>query len=237
MEGGNASGILSALARRGLAGRNCSEKAGKKKSELSQDTYIEAGRREDYSALGDEELVSLIGAQDRYALEELYARYSSAVFSLTVQMLADSGAAEEVTQDAFFNVWRSAGSYRPDRGKVSTWLFSIAHNRVIDETRRRRRHYEDRSTHDVALLAAEADDSGDPSGFVMKQMRRSKIKEALSGLRPEQRDVVVFAYYGGLSQSEIARKLGQPLGTVKTRMRLGLRALKRAMGPQARELA
>jgi RNA polymerase sigma-70 factor (ECF subfamily) len=68
-------------------------------------------------------------------------------------------------------------------------------------------------------------------------MRRSTIKEALSDLRPEQRDVVIFAYYGGLTQSEIAKKLDQPLGTVKTRMRLGLRALKEVMGPQARELA
>ena len=204
---------------------------------MGHDTYIETGRLEDYSALDDEELVSLIGAQDRLALEEFYARYSSPVFSMAMQMLGDAGASEEVTQDAFFNVWRRAASYRSDRGKVSTWLFSIAHHRVIDETRRRRRHEESQSPHDVQLLAEQADEAGDPSGFVIKQMRRSKIKEALSSLRPEQRDVVVFAYYGGLTQSEIAEKLDQPLGTVKTRMRLGLRALKEVMGPQAGELA
>ena len=204
---------------------------------MGHDTYIETGRLEDYSALDDEELVSLIGAQDRLALEEFYARYSSPVFSMAMQMLGDAGASEEVTQDAFFNVWRRAASYRPDRGKVSTWLFSIAHHRVIDETRRRRRHEETQSPHDVQLLAEQSDEAGDPSGFVIKQMRRSKIKEALSSLRPEQRDVVVFAYYGGLTQSEIAEKLDQPLGTVKTRMRLGLRALKEVMGPQAGELA
>ena len=179
----------------------------------------------------------MIGARDRYALEELYARYSSPVYSLAMQMLGDSGAAEEVAQDAFFNVWRRSASYRTDRGKVSTWLFSIAHNRVIDEARKRKRHEGSQSTYDVQLLAEQADDAGDPAGFVLKQMRRSKIKEALSGLRPEQRDVVVFAYYGGLTQSEIAEKLNQPLGTVKTRMRLGLRALREVMGPQARELA
>ena len=204
---------------------------------MGHDTYIETGRLEDYSALDDEELVSLIGARDRLALEEFYARYSSPVFSMAMQMLGDAGASEEVTQDAFFNVWRRAASYRSDRGKVSTWLFSIAHHRVIDETRRRRRHEESQSPHDVQLLAEQADEAGDPSGFVIKQMRRSKIKEALSSLRPEQRDVVVFAYYGGLTQSEIAEKLDQPLGTVKTRMRLGLRALKEVMGPQAGELA
>ena len=204
---------------------------------MGHDTYIETGRLEDYSALDDEELVSLIGAQDRLALEEFYARYSSPVFSMAMQMLGDAGASEEVTQDAFFNVWRRAASYRPDRGKVSTWLFSIAHHRVIDETRKRRRHEESQSPHDVQLLAEQTDEAGDPAGFVIKQMRRSKIKEALSSLRPEQRDVVVFAYYGGLTQSEIAEKLDQPLGTVKTRMRLGLRALKEVMGPQAGELA
>ena len=206
---------------------------------MAHDTYIEpeSGRREDYSALDDEELISLIGAQDRRALEEFYARYSGPVYSLAAQMLGDSGAAEEVAQDTFFNVWRRAASYRPDRGKVSTWLFSIAHHRIIDETRRRKRREESQSPQDVQLLAERADDSGDPASFVMKQMRRSKIKEALSDLRPEQRDVVIFAYYGGLTQSEIAKKLGQPLGTVKTRMRLGLRALKEVMGPQARELA
>ena len=204
---------------------------------MGHDTYIETGRLEDYSALDDEELVSLIGARDRLALEEFYARYSSPVFSMAMQMLGDAGASEEVTQDAFFNVWRRAASYRSDRGKVSTWLFSIAHHRVIDETRRRRRHEESQSPHDVQLLAEQTDEAGDPSGFVIKQMRRSKIKEALSSLRPEQRDVVVFAYYGGLTQSEIAEKLDQPLGTVKTRMRLGLRALKEVMGPQAGELA
>ena len=203
---------------------------------MSHDTYIETERREDYSALDDEELVSLIGVRDRYALEEFYTRYSGPVYSLAMQMLGDSGAAEEVAQDSFLNVWRRAGSYRPDRGKVSTWLFSIAHHRVIDETRRRRRHEESRSSHDVQLLAEQADEAGDPSGFAIMQMRRSKIKEALSSLRPEQRDVVVFAYYGGLTQSEIAAKLDQPLGTVKTRMRLGLRALREFMGPQAGEL-
>ena len=204
---------------------------------MSQDTYIETGRREDYSALDDEELVSLIGAKDRYALEEFYARYSGPVYSLAMQMLGDSGAAEEVAQDSFFNVWRRASSYRPDRGKVSTWLFSIAHHRVVDETRRRKRHEETQSAQDVTLLAEQAGESADPAGFVIGQMRRSKIKEALDGLRPEQRDVVVFAYYGGLTQSEIAKKLDQPLGTVKTRMRLGLRALREVMGPQAGELA
>jgi RNA polymerase sigma-70 factor (ECF subfamily) len=182
-------------------------------------------------------LLSLIEEKDRQALEALYARYSGPVFSLAMQMLRDAGAAEEVTQDAFFNVWRRAASYRSDRGKVTAWLFSIAHHRVIDEVRRRKRREQAQSSQDVDLLSQPADDSGDPARFAIGQMRRSEIKEALSGLRPEQRDVVILAYYGGLTHSEIAKKLDQPLGTVKTRMRLALKKLRDIMGPQAREWA
>ena len=186
-------------------------------------------------ALEDGELMSLIEEQDREALEALYARYSGPVFSLAMQMLRDAGAAEEVTQDAFFNVWRRASSYRSDRGKVTAWLFSIAHHRVIDEVRRRKRREQAHSSQDVDLLSCLADDSGDPARFAIGRMRRSEIKEALSGLRPEQRDVVILAYYGGLTHSEIAKKLDQPLGTVKTRMRLALKKLRDLMGPQAQE--
>jgi len=179
--------------------------------------------------------MSLIEEQDREALEALYARYSGPVFSLAMQMLRDAGAAEEVTQDAFFNVWRRASSYRSDRGKVTAWLFSIAHHRVIDEVRRRKRREQAHSSQDVGLLSCLADDSGDPERFAIGRMRRSEIKEALSGLRPEQRDVVILAYYGGLTHSEIAKKLDQPLGTVKTRMRLALKKLRDLTGPQAQE--
>ena len=204
---------------------------------MTQPSYLnsKADRREDYSALEDRELMSLIEEQDREALEALYARYSGPVFSLAMQMLRDAGAAEEVTQDAFFNVWRRASSYRSDRGKVTAWLFSIAHHRVIDEVRRRKRREQAHSSQDVGLLSCLADDSGDPERFAIGRMRRSEIKEALSGLRPEQRDVVILAYYGGLTHSEIAKKLDQPLGTVKTRMRLALKKLRDLTGPQAQE--
>ena len=204
---------------------------------MTQPSYLNSkvDRREDYSALEDGELMSLIEEQDREALEALYARYSGPVFSLAMQMLRDAGAAEEVTQDAFFNIWRRASSYRSDRGKVTAWLFSIAHHRVIDEVRRRKRREQAHSSQDVDLLSSLADDSGDPARFAIGRMRRSEIKEALSGLRPEQRDVVILAYYGGLTHSEIAKKLDQPLGTVKTRMRLALKKLRDLMGPQAQE--
>ncbi len=193
--------------------------------------------KEDYAALSDQELLSLIVEQKREALEALYDRFSGPVFSLATHMLRDPGAAEEVTQDAFFKVWRRASSYRPDRGKVTAWLFSIAHHRVIDEVRRRKRREQTHVSQDVELLDRPADDSSDPVRYAMLQMKRGELKEALDVLRPEQREIVLLAYYGGLTHSEIANRLQQPLGTVKTRMRLALKKLRVVLGPQAREWA
>ena len=191
--------------------------------------------REDFEKLEDAELLSWISRQSRAALEVLYSRYSDAIHSLAMHILRDAGAAEEVTQDTFFNVWRRGSSYRPDRGKVTAWLFSIGHHRVIDEVRRRKRRQQAQSNQDVESLNHPADDSTDPTRYATLQSHRSEIKKALSTLRKEQREVVVLAYYGGLTHSEIANRLGQPLGTVKTRMRLALRKLRDILGPQARE--
>ena len=197
----------------------------------------DAPRPGDLGSLEDGELLDLITQQDRKALEVLYDRYSKAVYSLAMHMLGDSGAAEEVTQDAFFNVWRRASTFRSERGKVSSWLFSIAHHRVIDEARRRRRHDKMQVYQEVELISQPADDTSDPTKYATLQMQRSAIMKALSALRPEQREVVMLAYYGGFTHSEIASRLAQPLGTVKTRMRLALKKLRSVMGPQAQEWA
>ncbi len=174
---------------------------------------------------------------DKNALEALYSRYSRPVYSLTMRVLRDPSAAEEVTQDTFLNVWRRAGSYKPDRGKVTTWLFSIAHNRTIDELRKRRREY-NRVQYDVDLTNRPTESrSDDPTEYVTVQYEGVRLKSALMTLRPEQRDVVVLAYFGGLTHSEISRKLDQPLGTVKTRMRLAMKKLREVLGPQIRESA
>jgi RNA polymerase sigma-70 factor (ECF subfamily) len=190
---------------------------------------------EECRTLSDGELLRLVALRSRQALGVLYDRYAGAVYSLAMQMLRDSGAAEEVTQDAFFNVWRRASSYRPDRGKVTSWLFSIGHHRVIDELRRRRRREHRLVHHDVDLASQPADDTSDPARYAMAGMERARIKQAPSTLRSEQREVVVLAYYGDLTHSEIAKRLGQPLGTVKTRTRLALKKLREVMGPQAHE--
>ena len=186
-------------------------------------------------SLSDQELLLEVAEGNRAALEELYSRYSGPIYSLAVRMLRDPGAAEEVTQDTFFNIWKQAASYRPERGKVTAWLFSICRHRVIDEVRRRRRRERTHVHQDVELADQPADDSNDPARFANLRMQRGMLKEALAKLRAEQRAVIELAYYGGLTHSEIAKALDQPLGTVKTRMRLGLRKLREVVGPQARE--
>ena len=189
-----------------------------------------------YEDSDDEQLMGLIVQQSREALEVLYDRYGRAVFSLAMNLLRDAGAAEEVTQDAFLNVWRRGDSYHPGRGKVTAWLFSIAHHRTIDELRRRRREQTKVQT-GVDLTNHPSNGADDPLAFATLQYERSQLKDALSVLRPEQRDVVVLAYFGGLTHSEIATHLEQPLGTVKTRMRLGLKKLREVLGPVLQEQA
>lgn len=182
----------------------------------------------------NKELMALIVEQDRGALETLYDRYAGGVYSLALRMLRDPGAAQEVTQDAFFSVWRRASSYKPSKGSVTAWLFSIAHNRAIDELRRRRR----RDTHvqyGVDLTNKPSDGRDDPVDFATAQFQRGRIRDALETLRPEQREVVLLAYYGGLTHSEISQYLEQPLGTVKTRMRLALKRLREFLQPHVQE--
>ena len=186
-----------------------------------------------YEERDNAELLALIVERDRDALEALYDRYGRAIYSLAVNMLRDSGAAEEVTQDAFFNVWRRAPSYHAQRGSVTAWLFSIAHNRTIDELRRRRREYE--NVQPGVDLTNRPSDSDDPVEYTSNVFERGEIEEALQTLRPEQRQVVVLAYFGGFTHSEIASKLDQPLGTVKTRMRLALKKLREVMDTRLRQ--
>ena len=189
-----------------------------------------------YEEKDDGQLVTLIVGSDRAALEALYGRYSAPIFSLAMNMLRDQGAAEEVTQDVFFNVWRRASSYHEQRGKVTSWLFSIAHHRSIDEVRRRRRQ----QTHvqfGVDLSNRPSTDGVDPVEYATSKSDRGHLDRALSTLRPEQRDVVVLAYFKGLTHTEIAKQLDQPLGTVKTRMRLALRKMREVLGPEVWESA
>ena len=180
----------------------------------------------DYQTLSDEQLVDLVNQSDKRALSALYDRYSRVVFSLGIKMLGSKEAAEEITQDAFLKLWLGAGSFQSGKGKFSSWLLSITHNRAIDELRKRKRTANNGSCDDPILQDTLADPCNEMADDLISKVQGETIMEALERLPALQRDAIKLAYFKGLTQTEISGQLGAPLGTIKTRMRLGLRKLR-----------
>jgi RNA polymerase sigma-70 factor (ECF subfamily) len=182
----------------------------------------------DYTDAPDEVIIDGIRRGDGRAVAALYDRYGSLVFSLGLRMLGNREAAEELVQEAFLRAWRQIATYQPSLGRVSNWLLGIARNLAIDEMRRRGARPQtvsnDESDDQITQLAASRDE--DPAEQVQASARSAEIRRALDALPPAQREVMELAYYGGLTQSEIAARLGDPLGTVKTRMRLATQKLR-----------
>ena len=182
-----------------------------------------------YEHLEDEQLVSLIVQQDQGGLGALYDRYGKAVFGLAYNLLGDAGQTEEVVQEVFLRVWLRASTYRPERGRLQTWIMSMAHHRAIDELRKRRRQRDILET-EARLILMDSRAQEDTAAKEAEQREESGIvRKALESLPEEQRQVIRMSYYEGYSQSEIAELLQHPLGTVKTRMRLGMQKLKTAL--------
>ena len=179
-----------------------------------------------YDDLRDDQLITLISNGEKEALDVFYERHARSVFSLARYMLRDYTLAEEATQDIFVNLWQKASSYNPQRGKPRAWFMSIAHHRIIDVIRARKRYVQ--STNEVPHELLDLHPSSEPSTEeqAYRNLTREALIEALGPLPPEQREVIILAYFEGYSQSEIASKLGQPLGTVKTRVRLGMQKLR-----------
>ena len=176
---------------------------------------------------GDEELMRLVAGGDGDALSQLFQRYAGAVYSLAYRMLNDREGAEELLNEAFVRVWRQAPSFDARRGKFSTWLMSVSRNLAIDELRSRR----SRPQRSDPLTPGDAnldpvDDRVDVERDVWQAERRRLIRQALRELPPAQRQALEMAYFEGLTQSEISARLGDPLGTTKTRVRLGLQKLR-----------
>lgn len=169
----------------------------------------------------DAGLVRAIGAGDAAALESLYARYGNIVFGMAYRFLGDRQAAEECVQDVFVAVWRGATSYDEERSRVTTWLFTIARNRAVDLTRRRAARPVD--LHEEVESPEHAPDTAD---LVAAADRSSRVAEAMAELPDPQREVLTLAYFEGLSHTEIADRLGVPIGTVKGRIRLALDRLR-----------
>ena len=183
----------------------------------------------DYSSLTDETLFRLIARTKPDALDELYNRYNRMVFGLALNLVGDRATAEEITLDVFTRVWERAETYRPDRAKVSTWLISITRYQSIDVLRRRGTRPEQHSVNWSEALSNIAQDGKSPEQMTEAAMRRERILEAVSRLPDDQKQVLSLAYFAGYTHSQIAEALNQPLGTVKTRIRLAMQKLRRML--------
>jgi RNA polymerase sigma-70 factor, ECF subfamily len=175
-----------------------------------------------YALLADEDLISLVG-DDPQAFALLYDRHSRAAYSLAYRMMNGRQAAEDLVQDAFLKLWRSATSYRPERGSVRTWLLSIVHNQGIDQLRS---HARRRRTQDKVQASAARSQPSEAFAGTWRNSQRDQVREALNTLPQEQLEILELAYFSGYTHVEIADLLGLPLGTVKGRMRLGLKKLR-----------
>jgi RNA polymerase sigma-70 factor, ECF subfamily len=174
----------------------------------------------------DRAVLALVTAGQLDALQELYDRYRVMAYSIAYRITTDASLAEDVVQDAFLGVWRNAGRYVEGRGSVKTWLLSIVHHRAVDAVRRRRPTSELPEREDVPPPQLTLPDVW---ADVAADLDRADIARALATLPDVQREAIELAYWGGLTQQEIAERTGTPLGTVKSRVRLGLLALRRAL--------
>jgi RNA polymerase sigma-70 factor (ECF subfamily) len=185
----------------------------------------------DYSEIEDAGLMRLIDEGRSEALAILYDRYSRLVYSLALGTLSNVQLAEEITQEVFFRVWQNAGSYNPEKGGVNTWLSSITRYRVIDLLRRRRVRPVSRSVEwsELSPNTTPKVDGRAPEDQAVDSMRAQRVQSALLSLPEEQRDALFLAYFQGMTHREIAAELQEPLGTIKTRIRLGMQKLRKAL--------
>jgi RNA polymerase sigma-70 factor, ECF subfamily len=168
----------------------------------------------------DSSLVVAVRAGDEHAMAELYDRYSAIVYSVALRVLGDPGGAEDILQEVFMQLWRNPGLFDSSRGNLAPWLAVIARNRAIDALRKRR---PETDIEDV-VVSVETDMAGEAD----RAMAMGKVRSVLSAMPAAQRSALEMAYFEGLSHSEISAKTGEPLGTIKTRIRTGLLALRKA---------
>jgi RNA polymerase sigma-70 factor (ECF subfamily) len=179
----------------------------------------------DIRNLADEEVMQLVGEGDPRAFELLYDRHGGAAFSLAYRMVGKRVTAEDIVQEAFLSIWRSRMRYDQARGSVRTWVLGIVHNRGVDALRRGAVHDRRRETMEGVEERQEAPDRTDVEAVRRDEAR--SVRSALDELPDDQRRTIELAYFGGYSHSQIAELLGEPIGTVKGRMRLGLEKLRR----------
>jgi RNA polymerase sigma factor (sigma-70 family) len=178
--------------------------------------------------LSDEAVVALVARSDEQALAELYRRFGRLAYGLALRILRDDALAQDAVQEAFLGVWRDAGRFTAERAKPSTWLLTLVHRRAVDLVRREQRRRTEPLQPETEQAGAEAADEAELA------TQRQTIRDALRQLPAEQREAIELAYYGGYTQSELAERLGEPLGTIKSRMFTGLARLREALGEDVR---
>ena len=197
----------------------------------STDSSVTWSMRKHLAHLSDEALVALLARSDEGALAELYDRVGRVAYGLAFRVLRDDRLAEDAVQEAFLGVWRTAAGFRAERAKASTWILTLVHRRAVDLVRReerRRAEPLDDETRDAATSESAEDAAW--LGF-----ERERVQGALRQLPDAQREAIELAYYGGYSQSELAERLGLPLGTIKSRMFAGLARLRELLDDRVEE--
>jgi RNA polymerase sigma factor (sigma-70 family) len=170
--------------------------------------------------LSDEALVALVARGEEPALAELYDRVGGTAYGLAYRVLRDEALAEDAVQEAFLALWRTAGSFIPERAKASTWILTLVHRRAVDLVRREQR----RRAEPLEGAPEPTDGSAEEAAWL--RLERERVQDALARLPDQQREAIELAYYGGYTQSELAERLGQPIGTIKSRMFSGLSRLR-----------
>jgi RNA polymerase sigma factor (sigma-70 family) len=174
-----------------------------------------------FAHLSDEAVVALLARSDQAALAELYDRFGRVAYGLALRILRDERLAEDAVQEGFLAAWWNADRFLPERGKASTWLLTLVHRRAVDLVRREdRRRAEPLREHAESAASESAEDDA------WLRFERERVQSALRRLPDQQREALELAYYGGFTQTELAERLGQPVGTIKSRMFIGLARLR-----------
>jgi RNA polymerase sigma-70 factor (ECF subfamily) len=174
----------------------------------------------DLAHLSDEAVVALAARSDESALAELYDRFGRVAYGLAFRVLRDAALAEDAVQEAFLDVWRGANRFVPERARAASWIMTFVHRRAVDVVRREQR----RRSEPLEAAATPAGDAADDVAWL--RFERERVQAALKQLPDTQREAIELAYYGGFTQSELAERLGEPLGTIKSRMFNGLARLR-----------
>lgn len=177
--------------------------------------------------LSDEALVALAARSEERALAELYERFARIAYGLALRVLGDASLAEDAVQDGFMTAWRSAGRFFPERGTARSWLLTLVHRRAVDIVRREDRQRVDRGADPLTGFDVAADEAA------WVRLERERVQSALAKLPAAEREAIELSYYGGFTQAQLAERLGQPLGTIKSRTFTGLRRLRSFLSEEA----